>query len=215
MMREIIKNSSFYLVMMVFLVSFFWEIIAAEATGTSQTSTSTINATIMETMTLTCNNATIPNLTAGTAQSVQATCTATTNGAAGFNLKVRKTTASADATKTIVSGTTWIIDTGVGLTAYDGTGTTPAVWTGGTTKGLGFRVQNTGTTNANSLNYWAADGAGTAKYAAFPIADQTIYNYASYASAASAVNIDYKLDVPTNQKAGAYTGTVLYTATTN
>ncbi|MDD5397237.1 MAG: hypothetical protein PHW24_04235 [Candidatus Moranbacteria bacterium] len=181
----------------------------------------TITATILETLTLACNNATIPNLTAGTPQSVQATCTVTTNGQNGFNLKVNKTTAGNDATKTLKhsDGTTWITDTGSGLTAFDGTTATPVTW--GTSKGLGFRVGVVSTTpNANSLNLpagyamWGNDGA-TAEYAAFPVTAQTIYNYASYAAAASTISIEYKLDVPTTQKSGAYTGTVQYTATTN
>ncbi len=213
-MQTLSKKNSI-IIAIVAIAGVFTAVIGVKATGTSQTSTATINATVMETMTLSCGNATIPNLTANTPQSVQAACTATTNGAAGFNLKVHKTTAASDATKTLVNGTTWIVDTSAGLAAYDGTGSTPALWTSGTTKGLGFRVQVSGTTNANALAYWAADGAGTAKYAAFPVADQTVYNYASYASAASAVTIDYKLDVPTTQMAGSYSGTVLYTATTN
>ncbi|MDD5397351.1 MAG: hypothetical protein PHW24_04860 [Candidatus Moranbacteria bacterium] len=181
----------------------------------------TITATILETLTLACNNATIPNLTAGTPQSVQATCTVTTNGQNGFNLKVNKTTVGNDATKTLKhsDGTTWITDTGSGLAAFDGTTATPVLW--GTAKGLGFRVGVVSTTpNANSLNppagyaMWGNDGA-TAEYAAFPVTAQTIYNYASYASAASTISIEYKLDVPTTQKSGAYTGTVQYTATTN
>ncbi|MDD5397352.1 MAG: hypothetical protein PHW24_04865 [Candidatus Moranbacteria bacterium] len=175
----------------------------------------TITATILETLTLACNNASISNLTAGTPQSAQATCTVTTNGQNGFNLKVHKTTASSTATTTMVhsDNTTWITD---GLTGYSAG--VSSVWTAGTTKGLGFRVRSVagGTTNANTNTDWGADETAlNAKYAAFPVADQTIYNYASYFASASAVNIDYKLDVPTTQKSGAYTGTVQYTATTN
>ncbi|MDD5397236.1 MAG: hypothetical protein PHW24_04230 [Candidatus Moranbacteria bacterium] len=177
----------------------------------------TITATILETLTLACNNASISNLTAGTPQSAQATCTVTTNGQNGFNLKVHKTTASSTATTTMVhsDNTTWITDA---LTGYTGLPASALAWTAGTTKGLGFRVRSVagGTTNTNTNTDWGADETAlNAKYAAFPVADQTIYNYASYYAAAATVNIDYKLDVPTTQKSGAYTGTVQYTATTN
>jgi len=189
-------------------------------TGTSESETPTLDATVTETMTLVCDNATIPAVTAGVAQSTQAACTATTNGATGFNLKVRTNTASADATKTLLhtDTSTWIINTDSGLSAYTELPASTALWTAGNTKGLGFRVRSVsgGTTRTNTVTDWGTDETdGNAKYAAFPITDKTIYNYASYAGSASVVNIDYKLDVSAGQKAGSYTGTVLYTATTN
>ena len=218
-MQTLNKKDSI-IIALVAIAGVFTAVIGVKATGTSHTSTATINATVLETMTLSCGNATIPNLTANTPQSVQAACTANTNGAAGFNLKVHSTTSGADATKNLLhtDTTTWIINTGTGLSTYTGLPASTALWTAGTTKGLGFRVRSTsgGTTNANTNTDWGVDEtAGNAKYAAFPLTDQTIYNYGSYSGSASAVNIDYKLDVPTTQKAGSYSGTVLYTATTN
>jgi hypothetical protein len=196
-------------------VGLFGAVLGTQAAGiTDGPKTVTINATIPESMSMSCANpATLTIATVGTPISAQAACTATTNGAAGFNLKAHRV----GATNTLLhtDATTPIVDAGTGLTAYTGLPASAAVWTAGTTKGLGFRVQVTGTTNTNTVTDWAADGAATAKYAAFPTADQTIYNYASYSAAASAVTIDYKLDVPATQKSGSYSGTVQYTATTN
>ncbi len=187
-------------------------IISIKAAGTSDTKTTTINATVSETMALTCDaNVAIPAVIASTPQTATSNCSALTNGAAGFSLKANATTAGATASQTLVSGTTWITNTV--LATYDGTSGTPAAWTG-TFKGLGFRVVTTGTTNTNTLAYWGTD-VSAEKFAGFPVTAQSIYNYGSYSATSSTVVIQYKLDVPTTQKAGSYTGTVLYTATTN
>ncbi len=210
-------NNFFHVLGLMFAGALLLGALTVRATGATQNFTTLVGTTILEALSLSCGNATIAtSITAGTSQSVQALCTVSTNGPLGFNLKVHKTTASADATKTLVSNGTWITDTGVGLTAY--TPGTSALWSESTTKGLGFRVRSTtgGTTNANTVADWGSDEtSGNAKYAAFPVADQTIYNYASFSAPPSLINIDYRVDIPGTQKAGVYTGTVLYTATSN
>lgn len=191
----------------------------------NDTESPTLDATVNETMILSCGNVLIPAVTANFPQHVTANCQATTNGAAGFNLKVAKSTVGSSASTTLkhTDGTTWITDTGVGgtdLKAFAGTGATTITWTDGTTKGLGIHVNVTGTTLATTLasTVWGADDiAANAKYAALPAigGDQTIYNYGSYTGSPATVGVNYKLDVPGTQKAGSYAGTVLYTATTN
>jgi hypothetical protein len=147
----------------------------------------------------------------GTPVNQTAACTATTNSETGFNLKAHRVNAANTLTHT--DTTTQIIDTGANLLAYTGLPASTAVWTAPTTKGLGFRVMVTGTTLANTNTDWGVDG--TPAYAAFPAADQTIYNYGAFTAAPAAVMVDYKLDVPPTQKSGNYSGTVVYTATTN
>jgi hypothetical protein len=175
--------------------------------------TVTVNAVIPVTMTLACANPTTLTLAnVGIPVTQSAACTATTNSETGFNLKAHRVNATNTLTHT--DTTTQIIDTGANLLAYTGLVASVSAWTAPTTKGLGFRVKTTGTTLASTITHFGTD-ATSEMFAAFPTADQTIYNYAAFTAAPAAVNIQYQLDVPPTQKSGNYSGTVVYTATTN
>ncbi|MEI7620915.1 MAG: hypothetical protein WCJ51_00105 [Candidatus Moraniibacteriota bacterium] len=198
---------------------------AVGANAATQTQSPNLSATVTETMVLACGDVTIAPVTAGLSQNASANCTATTNGAAGFNLKVAKSTVGSSASTTLkhTDTTTWITDTGVGvadLKAFDGTAATSIVWSAGSTKGLGIHVNVSGTTLVSSLasTIWGADDLpANAKYAALPAIGNnvTIYKYDSYTGSPATVGVNYKLDIPSTQKAGSYAGSVLYTATTN
>lgn len=87
-----------------------------------------------------------------------------------------------------------------------GTIDTPAAWTEGTTKGLGFTLSAAPALPAK----W---GAG-ANYAALPGASTTFYSKSGYgAGSRDIITMQYRLDVPASQPTGNYQNTVTYTAT--
>ena len=85
---------------------------------------------------------------------------------------------------------------------------TPAAWTEGTTKGLGFAL-----TSAPGLD--AKWGTGpNYKYAQLPGSATTMYSRAGYSGGVKdIINSQYRLDVPLSLPAGDYQNTVTYTAT--
>ncbi|HEX8226957.1 MAG TPA: LamG domain-containing protein [Candidatus Saccharimonadales bacterium] len=85
---------------------------------------------------------------------------------------------------------------------------TPALWTEGTTKGLGFAL-----TSAPSLD--AKWGTGpNYKYAQLPGSATTMYSRSGYSGGVKdIIGSQYRLDVPLSLPAGNYQNTVTYTAT--
>ena len=93
------------------------------------------------------------------------------------------------------------------ISAVSGSIASPAAWSEGTTKGLGFSLWGAPTLDSK----W---GSG-ANYAAIPSSATTFYSAIGHATnVIDVVNVRLKLDVPTNQVAGAYSNTVTYTGTT-
>jgi hypothetical protein len=87
--------------------------------------------------------------------------------------------------------------------------TTPALWTEGATKGLGFTLKSGVSIPAK----WGT--TPNFKYAAIPGSSTTFYSRTGLSGGAKdAMVMQHRLDVATNQKSGAYTNTVTITATT-
>lgn len=85
---------------------------------------------------------------------------------------------------------------------------TPALWTEGTTKGLGFTV--TGGTQIEAK--WGT--SPNFKYAAMPNTATTFHSHAGFlGGVADTTTVQYRLDVNPSQKAGTYTNLATYTAT--
>lgn len=149
-------------------------------------------------------------LTPGDPNEGTTTTQVTTNAAGGFTVGAAFTGGSYTDTLRHTDGTTYITD----KTDFTGIGGCPAntdVWSG---TGFGFTVW--GATANKSTTCW---GTGTAQldafneYAGFPTTTTTIHTVTSGPVAGSFTSIGYKVDVPTTQKSGTYSGPVTYTAT--
>lgn len=94
------------------------------------------------------------------------------------------------------------------IPAVAGTITTPATWTEGTTKGLGFTLINAPGIDSK----WSAG----AKYAAFPSAATTYYSRTDHASSDTIDVLEsrVRLDVASSQPSGDYSNVITYTGTT-
>ncbi len=144
------------------------------------------------------------------------TCSVLTNHEAGYDLFVDRTTNADTSVLKHTDTTTYISD----LTGWNGSNA--AAWTGGTTKGLGFRVQSVSGATKNNT-WWGAAATcptgddATALFAGIPQDPDTttpipVMDHDSYAIGATTTTICYKLDVATTQKSGVYSGDITYTA---
>lgn len=162
-------------------------------------------------------------VTPGTPVSTSSVLTVNTNNATGYKIQINR----ASTTPTLIlssDNSTTISDTpnGNNWTAPAATSTAgpSAIWTAGTTNGLGFRVKQTGTvSNTYSSVWWGTDDtAPNAKYSG--ISTSTALQVIANTTLGSATNensvVEYKLDTQSTQKSGKYISSpVVYTATAN
>lgn len=185
------------------------------------TSGVSLTATVASTLTFTMDASSkgLGNVTAGTPVFATSSLYIITNNASGSNTTINR--ASSTATLFIFSGgaTTTIADTpnGNNWTAPAATGTTPAgsaVWTIGTTKGLGFRVVSSATdigsgasTTCGAATAWwgATDGGAVAKWSGISTSTpaQKIAD-CGYFTTFTGQTVLYQLDPTTTQAGGAY-----------
>ena len=217
-------NEKFWPVFMVSLalllmVSFGPDLIefAQAATGSVA-----LNVTIASTLTFNMDATTkaFAALTPGTPVQATSLLWITTNNAIGHNTTI----ARASTTATLSSGAQTISDnpSGNNWTAPAATSTAgpSAVWTSGTTKGLGFRLKQTGTAvNTYSTVWWGtSDADANAKYSGIATSslDQKIVDTTLGSGSDEKTVVEYKVDVIESQKSGAYTSSpVTYTALAN
>jgi hypothetical protein len=175
------------------------------------------------------------NVTAGTPAVGESVCNVTTNDDAGYYLTVVNddTLSTGDVLSHIMpdNTNTSIADTTGGLTAWNWTGTVTSghgssqvSWASNIT-GLGFSVITipaNETTNNNLNGDWTASGScpeattgDTNDYAAFPDAAEAIAGVVTYQAGTTTTEMCYKVDVPSTQQSGDYSGSVTYTATTD
>ncbi|NTV40962.1 MAG: hypothetical protein HGA61_01685 [Candidatus Moranbacteria bacterium] len=180
---------------------------AQSAIAATSTSTTTISTTVLETISVTCGaTLALGNLTAGTPVSNTATCTTTTNANGGYDLAVKRDDADTTIDQT-TDATTNITD----KTAWNSSTPNGATWTG---TGLGFRVNQTGTTAAlYNSTWWGANDVAAALFAGFPPSYTNIASTSTYSSTATDVVIQARVDVSGTQKSGAYNGTVTFQGT--
>jgi len=173
------------------------------------------------------------NVTAGTPAVGESVCNVTTNDDKGYYLTVVNddTLGSGDVLTHVMpdSSNISIDDDAGGLTAWDwtntvATGTGSTKVDGNTYTGLGFSVTTipASETANNALNAdWNAFGscpetdAGSNDFAAFPDAAEAIAGVVTYQSGITTTEVCYRVDVPSTQQSGAYSGSVTYTATTD
>jgi hypothetical protein len=138
---------------------------------------------------------TIPQITAGISQTALTDIVVNTD-AGGYNLAV-----SQDHDLRHTDTTTTISPVGSAIAS-------PALWSEGTTKGLGFAV----TAGSQVETKWGS-GPGY-KYAALPGTDTTFHSHTGpLGGAADTSTIQFRLDVPAAQKSGAYSNTATISAT--
>lgn len=140
------------------------------------------------------------NLTPGTPVTGATVCTVLTNSDNGYTLAVKRD----DATTTMDKDS----NNGVDISDLTETVAAPlAAWVNGTTQGLGYTVNSMPATGTSNI-----DGAA---YAGFGAANANFMTATGYSSTATSTEIGYKLDVPSTQQSGTYTGTITYTVTTS
>lgn len=165
-------------------------------------------------------------VTPGTPVSTSSVLTVNTNNATGYNVSLVR----ASTTPTLIlssDNATTIADTpnGNNWTAPAATSTAgpSAVWTSGTTIGLGFRVKQTGTvSNTYSSVWWGTDDtAANALYSGIATSTATAaQSMIAKTTLGSATNentvVEYRLDVVGTQKSGKYVSSpAVFTATAN
>ena len=160
-------------------------------------------------------------VTAGTPATGQSTCTVTTNDDQGYYLTIIDDNAAANTVLTHTDPNTAAIYEIADLSQFPATTT----WSAPTTKGLGFSVINfpdEDLTNNTLDGTWTETGtcpegsvADTNTYAGIPDTAETIAAVTQYESLSTTTNICYKVDVPSSQASGQYTGSVTYTATSD
>ena len=178
--------------------------------GTTLTTTVASNISLDCTQTGHTNDKTIEfgTITPGTPITQSLTCTVSTNSTNGYTLTTQRNTATAtmskDATHYITDRTNWdpqnpnatlwqTHDTGLAFTVYSSTANKNNTWWG------------TGTTYDDTNN----------RYAGIPQTAQSIMTTPTYSATPTETHIGYKLDVPTTQQTGIYSGIVTYQVTVN
>ncbi len=184
-----------------------------EAHAATSTGGVTLSTTVQQTITLTLGTTTVGlgSLTPGSPVFAVASSSISTNGNAGFTYAVNRNN---NPTSTLVhtDATTQFPD----ATAWNGAN---AATTNVVGANLHFKVAFTNT-DAGLYNstFWGpndTDGASNAKYAGFPTTLQTIAATSSYVGTPQTVITRYRIDAPSTQKAGSYSGGITYTAYTN
>jgi hypothetical protein len=190
---------------------------ASAVNASSATDGVTLQTDVQEVITLDCGLATVNlgNLTPGTPVTGTSACRAETNANGGYNLAVRRD----DATETTMDKDSEPTVNIADLTAWDPAATAGAgnaiVWDEDNTVGLGFTVF---ASEATKNTTWWGTGANVTdaanKYAGFAPAQTDIMRHTAYVGTPTTTSVGYKLDVPSTQKSGIYSGAITYQATT-
>jgi len=149
------------------------------------------------------------NLQTGTPVSGNTIITTTTNNSSGYQIQAKRDNAD----YTLKQGASYISD----KTAWDPTTNSgdgnAVVWTG---TGLALRIQQTGTTSTYNSAWWGSDDTSSnAKFTGFPSSSAQVMNHTSYSETATATKIGYKIDVPSTQATGGYTGGITLSVVAN
>jgi hypothetical protein len=177
----------------------------AIASAATQSSNTTINATIGSTISITSGPTVSISLTptaGGVVSSSSDTVSVSTNNAAGYVL----TLADSDATTNLVNG-------GNNIPAHAGTQGTPTALANDT---WGYRVDTVGGFGSGSTSAETNNGSSTTTWAGVPAtgAPNTLKTTATTASG-DTTTVWYGVKATTAKPNGVYTDTVTYTATTN
>lgn len=165
----------------------------------------TIQVTVTTTLQFTIATTTIPlgTLTPGTAITATTSCQVTTNSGSGWQLSVKRD----DATSTLDLDSDPNVDF-PDATAWNGSNSTDTPGAN-----LSFRVYQTGTTPSGLYNssWWGTSDASP-KWAGFPPTAQSIASINTYQSGQQTVVYGFRIDAPSDQRSGAYSGSITLTA---
>lgn len=177
-------------------------VVASAATDTKST---TINATIGSTISMSTSGTVALNVTptsGSSASSSSDTITVSTNNSTGYNLSL----ADSDATTTLTSG-------GNSIAAHAGTFAAPSTLAN---NAWGYRVDGAGTFGAGPTAAQTNQTSLTGTWAGIPAsgAPQQLKSTSTTASA-DVTSVWYGVKVDTTKPTGVYSDSVTYTATTN
>jgi len=202
------KKRSIFFTLVVFLVAIFFVFQGLDFSEGAVSVTDQVNLslTVAQTISLNCGaDVNLGTLTPGTPVSASSVCTVTTNAEGGYDLAVKRDDSdttmdhNSDATANITDKTAWNRTTPNGA-AYSGTGLGFSVFASTATKNTTW--WGTGTTCHDAANL----------YAGFPTAYTNIMEHSSYSSSSTTTSICYRVDVPSTQKSGSYSGSITYQA---
>jgi len=166
----------------------------------------TIQVTVTTTLTFNLATNTVPLgiLTPGTPITATTSCAVETNSSSGWQLSVKRD----DATSTLDLDSDESIDF-PDATAWNGSDNstdTPGA-------NLSFRVYQTDTTPSGLYKsaYWGTNDASP-KWAGFPPTSQMIASIDNYQSGTQTVVYGFRIDAPSSQASGAYSGSITLTA---
>lgn len=165
----------------------------------------TIQVTVTTTLSFSVATSTIPlgTLTPGNPIIATTSCNVTTNSSAGWQLSVKRD--DANSTLDLDSNPSTDFPDAIAWNGSNSTSTPGA--------NLSFRVYQTGTTPSGLYNstWWGTNDASS-KWAGFPSVSQSIASINTYQSGQQTVVYGFRIDAPTDQPSGAYSGTITLTA---
>lgn len=165
-------------------------------------------------MSIDTNSIAFPSLSPGTPSSTSSKIFVSTSNSTGYNISAKKD--NADNTLKMATNPTFVISDKTAWSAPVSTTTTgnSDIFSG---DGLAARIMQAGTDLANYADVWwgADDDPSNALFAGFNSADQCIVNRSVSSAQDTTTIIEYKLNVPWEQKEGGYSGTITYTVVAN
>lgn len=129
-----------------------------------------------------------------------------TNASNGYTLGVHDGVAGSNSALLHTDTTTRIADTSFTIAS-------PDLWVSGTTKGLGTTVFSADTSKEAKWGTGTTYNDTNNKYAAIPQAATAIHTSTGYKTGSDTTSVAFIVDVDADQKSGAYSGDVVFTAT--
>lgn len=165
-------------------------------------------------------------VTAGTPAVGGSTCDVTTNDDQGYFLTLIDDNGVANTVLTHDDPNTAAVYQIADLAQYSFASPDTQKWSAPVTKGLGFsviRFPDSDMTNNNFDGVWTTSGdlceegigSDQADYAGIPDTAEAIAAVTQYEANLTTTDVCYKVDVPSSQASGEYTGSVTYTATSD
>jgi len=193
-------------IILVGIASFYY----FESSAQSDTDTATLSTDVQTAIAISLSSGTYAfgNLTAGTPLKGSAgiDVDVTTNASNGYTLGIHDGVAGSNSCLLHSDTTTRIADTSFTIAS-------PDIWVSGATKGLGITVYAADTSKEAKWGTGSNYNDANNKYAAVPEAADTMHTSTGYKTGADTTSTAFIVDVEADQKSGAYSGDVTFTAT--
>jgi len=188
------------------LIAFYY----LESSAVDDTDTVTLSTIVQTSIAIGLSSGTYAfgNLTAGSPLkgSVGIDVDVMTNASNGYALGIHDGVSGSNSALLHTDTTTRIADTAFTIAS-------PDLWVSGTTKGLGMTVFSADTSKEAKWGTGTTYNDTNNKYAAVPQAATTIHTSTGYKTGSDTTSIAFVVDVEADQKSGAYSGDVTFTAT--